>query len=147
MNTTELSGLEMAEKLISRAIPAPSMASAIPMQLIEVEKGFAKFYSQASDSFLNPMGTVHGGFSATLLDSATGCAVLTTLDSGDKYATIDLNVKMLKHIPLGVQLKALGSVIHQSRRLSVAEGKIVDSDGTLYAHATAICMILRKKER
>jgi uncharacterized protein (TIGR00369 family) len=146
MNISGRNGLEIAEMLISGAIPAPSMSTVFPMRLVKVEKGFAELHSQASNNFLNTMGTVHGGFTATLLDSATGSAVLTTLEPGEQHTTVDLNVKMLKRIPLGVPLKALGRVIHQSRRLGVAEGKIVDTEGTLYAFATAMCMILPKKD-
>ena len=147
MNTDALTGLQILEGMIGGKIPPPAMAKTIPMRLARIDKGMAEFQAQADENHLNPMGTVHGGFAATVLDSATGCAVMSMLAPGDKYATVDLNIKLLKRIPVGVTLKAIGSIIHHSQRLGVAEGKIVDGDGTIYAHATASCMILPKKHR
>ena len=85
------------------------------------------------------------GFAATVLDSATGAAVHTMLLPGESYGTIDLNVKMLKPVPKGVELRAKGKVIHLSRRLGISEATLKDHDGNLYAHATSTCMILRRK--
>lgn len=146
MNTDRLNilnGLELLEKVIRGEIPHPSMAATIPMKLVKAEWGFAEFEAKADKNHLNPMGTVHGGFAATVLDSVTGCAVHTILWPGDKYGTIDLNVKMLKPLPIGITLKARANIIHFSRRLGVSEGTLKDEDGKIYAHATAICMISR----
>jgi uncharacterized protein (TIGR00369 family) len=79
-----------------------------------------------------------------VLDSVTGCAVHTTLDVGVGYGTVDLNVKMLKAIPLDRELAAEGRVIRLSRTLGVSEGSLRDDEGTLFAHATATCTIIRK---
>ncbi len=138
-----LNGVELLEKVIRGEIPHPSMATTIPMKLVKAEKGFAEFEAKADNNHLNPMGTIHGGFAATVLDSATGCAVHTMLGPGDSYATIDLNVKMLKPLPMGITLRARAKVIHCSKRLGVSEGTLEDEEGRTYGHATAVCMISR----
>ena len=89
------------------------------------------------------MGGVHGGFAATVLDSVTGCAVHSLLESGVAYSTVDLNVKMVRPVPLDRELTAIGKIIHMSGRLAISEGRLQDGDGKILAHATATCMILR----
>ena len=143
MNIDRLNGFDLLKKVINGEIPLPSMAVTIPMKLMEVGKGFAEFQAEANKNHLNPMGTVHGGFAATILDSATGCGVHTMLGPGDNYVTIDLNVQLLKPLPIGTPLKARARVIHCSKRLGVSEGSLKDEDGNIYAHATATCMISR----
>jgi len=145
MHTEKMSGLEILEKFKDGVFPHPTMATTIPMKIMEVKKGFIEFRAVANDMHLNPMGGVHGGFAATVLDSATGSAVHTLLLHGESYGTVDLNVKMLKPIPLGMELRATGKVIHLSRRLGISEATLTDDDGNIYAHATSTCMILRKK--
>ncbi|MFK7200600.1 PaaI family thioesterase [Acinetobacter baumannii] len=95
------------------------------------------------DNHLNPLGGVHGGFAATVLDSVTGCAVHTMLPAGVGYGTIDLNVKMCRPLPQNQVLIATGKVINLSKNLGISEGKITDEEGKLYAYATATCMIIR----
>ena len=138
-----LNGLDLLERVIRGDIPHPSMATTISMKLVRAEKGYAEFEAKADANYLNPMGTVHGGFMATLLDSATGCAVHSMLAPGDTYGTIDLNVKMLKPLPMETTVKARAKVIHCSKQLGVSEGTLEDEGGKIYAHATAICMISR----
>jgi uncharacterized protein (TIGR00369 family) len=143
MNTQELSGLEIMEKLKDGIFPAPTMAVTIPMKIIMVEKGAVEFEAVANEMHLNPMGGVHGGFTATVLDTATGAAVHTMLETGAGYATIELNVIMLKPVPQGKKLRAQGKVINISRRLGISEATLTDNEGKVYAHATSTCMILR----
>jgi uncharacterized protein (TIGR00369 family) len=147
MNLTELNGLEILQKMIDGAIPPPSMAETIPMNLSKLEKGYVEFLAKAGRNHLNPLGTVHGGFAATVLDSVTGCAVHTMLGPGDSYGTVDLNIKMLKPVPLDTLLTAKGKIIHCSKRIGVSEGVLTDEEGNIYAHATATCMISRVKEK
>ncbi|MBF0378566.1 MAG: PaaI family thioesterase [Desulfamplus sp.] len=142
MDFTKLSGLEMMQLLIDGVIPAPTMALTIPMKLGKVEKGACEFHVTANKMLLNPLGGVHGGFAATALDSATGCAVHTVLAPGEGYGTIDLNVKMLRPVPVDKELKAIGKVIYRSKKLGISEASLIDEDGKLYAHATATCMIM-----
>ena len=90
----------------------------------------------------NPMGSVHGGIAATLLDTVMGCAVQTTLDDGEAFTTTDLQVHYVRTVNPGMAVHATGTVIHRGRRLATAEGRLVDERGKLVAHATTSCMIL-----
>jgi uncharacterized protein (TIGR00369 family) len=144
MNPKEMSGLQILQAMCNGLIPPPSMSLTIPMVTGEVSEGHVVFQVQADERHLNPLGGVHGGFAATVLDSVTGCAVFSLLEAGIGYGTIDLNVKMCRPIPVGKQLTAYGDIINISKSLGISEGKIVDEDGKLYAHATATCMIIRK---
>ena len=142
-NPSELSGLELLQKMGSGEIPKASIAKTIPMDVIEVEKGFVKFTATANEQLLNPLGFVHGGFASAVLDSVTACAVHSTLPAGVGYATTDLNIKMLKPVPRDVELIAEGRVINVALRIGVSEGVLKSKGGVIYAHATATCMILR----
>ena len=143
MVVNQLSGLEQLTYIVEGKIPAASMGVTMGMKPIEVQEGFVKFSAMANDSHLNPMGGVHGGFACTLLDSVTGCAVHSVLGPGESYGTIDLNVKMMRPVPKGIELFAEGKVINISKALGVSEGKLVDAEGKLYAHATCTCKIIR----
>jgi len=99
------------------------------------------FEAIADKRHLNPLGFVHGGFAATVLDSVTGCAVHSTLADNCAYATIDFNIKMLKKIPLNRKLIATGKTIRILSKVGFAEATLKDVEGNLYAHATATCMI------
>ena len=143
MSIRNVSGLELMQAMVDGQIPMPPIAHVIPMRGVAAEHGRIVFEAQADERHLNPLGGVHGGFAATVLDSVTGCAVHTVLEAGVGYATVDLNVKMLKAVPRGVPLIAEGKVISVSRSLGISEGTLKDADGNLYAHATATCLILR----
>ena len=120
----------------------PSMADTIPMRATEAARGHVTFTVRADKRHLNPLGGVHGGFAATVLDSVTGCAVHTMLDVGVGYGTVDLNVKMLKAIPLDRELYRGGPrhpPVEDHRRLR----GIPETKRTLLAHATATCAIIR----
>jgi uncharacterized protein (TIGR00369 family) len=91
---------------------------------------------------MNPLGTVHGGWFATLLDSALGCAVHTMMPPGRGYTTADLSVKLVKALtPKVRRVRAIGQVVHCGRQLATAEARLVGPDGTLYAHATTACLV------
>lgn len=143
MNTKEMSGLQIMQAMCDGKIPAPSMSLTIPMTVDHVKEGSVSFTVKADDRHLNPLGGVHGGFAATVLDSVTGCAVFSMLDAGIGYGTIDLNVKMCRPIPKDKELYAYGKIINMSKSLGIAEGKIVDENDKIYAHATATCMIIK----
>ena len=138
-----MTGLELMQAMLDGTIPAPSIASTIPMQGVAVESGKVVFRARADARHLNPLGAVHGGFAATVMDTVTGCAVHTLLGAGEGYSTIDLNVKMMRPVPRDVDLVADGNVINISRSLAVSEGTLKDAEGKLYAHATATCMLMR----
>ena len=139
-----LSGLELMQAMVAGQIPMPPIAHVIPMKGVAAEHGCVVFEAQSDDRHLNPLGGVHGGFAATVLDSVTGCAIHTVLGPGVGYGTVDLNVKMVKAVPRGVPLIAEGRVLSVSRSLGISEGTLKDADGNLYAHATATCLIVRR---
>lgn len=139
----EMNGLEFLTAMCEGHIPPASISETIPMQPLEVGEGYIKFEVQADQRHLNPLGGIHGGFAATVLDSVTGCAVHTLLDAGIGYGTIDLNIKMCRPIPKNQKLIAIGTIINISKNLGISEGKIIDAEGKLYAYATATCMIIR----
>ncbi len=145
MNPHQLSGFELLKLVMRGILPHPTMADTIPMKIVTVEKGAIEFSAMAGDQHLNPMGGVHGGFAATVLDSVTGCAVHSMLAPKESYGTVDLNVKMLKPIPRQKELRAKGKVIHMSHRLGISEGTLMDEEGNIYAHATSTCMLFRNK--
>ncbi|TKB28643.1 PaaI family thioesterase [Desulfopila sp. IMCC35006] len=143
MVQADLKGLDILQSIVDGKTPMPPMAQTIPMSIISVAPGSVFFTAIAGKQHLNPMGGVHGGFAATVLDSVTGCAVHSLLESGIGYATVDLNVKMVRPVPRDREVTAIGKVIHISGRLAVSEGRLQDGDGKILAHATATCMILR----
>ena len=140
-NATNLTGLEFIQSIISGKIPNPPISQTVPMKMVKAEEGCVEFEVQADERHLNPMGGVHGGFAATVLDSVTGCAVHTTLPANTNYATVDLNIKMVKPVPMDTPLIAIGKVISKSKLISTCEGYLKDSDGKIYAHGTATCVI------
>ena len=143
MDKKKLTGLELMKAMMEGRIPRAPISEIIPMKPMEIASGYIKFTAKADKRHINPLGGVHGGFAATVLDSVTGCAVHTMLEAGTSYGTIDLDIKMLKPIPLEKELVAEGRVIHLSKKIGVSEGTLKDSEGNLYALASATCMIYR----
>lgn len=143
MSLAKLSGLEIMRAMIAGELPPASIATTIPMRGVAAERGSIVFEAMADERHLNPLGGVHGGFTATVLDSVTGCAVHTMLEPEESYGTIDLHVTMLRAVPINTPLIGEGKVIHVSRSLGVAEGTLRDEEGKIYAHATATCLIIR----
>ncbi|MBE0484450.1 MAG: PaaI family thioesterase [Bacterioplanes sp.] len=143
MNLKTMTGLEVMQAFTNGHIPAPGIAKTIPMTPVTVEYGRIVFHAIADASHSNPLGGVHGGFAATVLDSVTGCATHTTLEAGEAYGTTDLNIKMCRPMPFNKTLIGEGKVINKSKSLVISEGYLRDEDGKLYAHATATNMIIR----
>ncbi len=144
MNLKTMSGLEILQAIIRGEITHPSIATTVPMNFLEAEAGRVLFQATATKNHVNPMGGTHGGFAATVLDSVTGCAIHTMLEANIPFATIELNIKMFRPVPLDTTLLAEGRLINLSRSLGVSEGTLKDESGKLYAHATCTCMIIRK---
>ena len=136
------SGLELMQAMLRGELPTAPIARTLDFQLIEVDDGRAVFQGTPGPAHLNPMGTVHGGWYATLLDSALGCAVHTKMPPGRAYTTAELGVNLVKAIGPKVQrVRAEGRVLHSGRQLATAEARLVGPDGTLYAHATTTCLV------
>lgn len=146
MNISTMTGLEIMQAFADGHFPAPSITKTIPMQMSKIELNRVVFIATANEHHLNPMGGVHGGFAATVLDSVTGCATHTALGVGEGYGTIELSIKMCRPIPRYKSLIAEGRVINKSRSLVISEGDIKDEEGNLYAHATATCMIIQAQK-
>ena len=143
---TALSGLELM-RWIQSVRPAeadmPSIGRLLGMRFDEVDHGRIVVSLDTRPDFANPLGAVHGGIAATLLDSVMGCAVHTTLPAGVAYTTLELKVNYIRAAHTGGQtLIAEGNVIHAGRRTATAEGKVLDDQGKLIAHATTTCLIL-----
>ncbi len=135
-------GLELMHAMLRGELPYPPIAQTLDFTLVEAGDGHAIFQGTPGPAHLNPMGTVHGGWYATLLDSALGCAVHTKMPVGRGYTTAELGVNLVKAIPLKVQrVRAEGRVLHAGRQLATAEAKLYGPDGTLYAHATTTCLV------
>ena len=141
-----LSGLETMRAIRDGSLPAPPFASALGIALVEVSRGYAVFAVEPAEWMQNPLGSIHGGIAATLLDSCMGCAVHTTLDAGVGYTTTDLQVRYLRGMRAGGgRVLAEGRVVHAGRRTATAEGRLfLEADPErLFAHASTGCAILR----
>ena len=140
--TAGMSGLEILHAMLRGELPYPSIAKTLDFSLLEVAEGRAVFQGTPGAAHLNPMGTIHGGWYATLLDSALGCAVHTMMPAGRGYTTAELGVNLVRAIGnKAPRVRAEGKVIHCGRQLATAEARLYGPDGTLYAHATTTCLV------
>ncbi len=140
------SGLELMQAMLRGELPTPAIAQTLDFLMVQAEPGHAVFQGRPGTAHLNPLGTVHGGWFATLLDSAMGCAVHTRLAPGQGYTTAELSVNIVRALtPRVVRVRAEGRVIHCGRQLATAEGRLVGPDGSLYAHATTTCLVFETK--
>jgi len=136
------SGRQFLEAMMSGELPYPHMAETLGFELVEVGDGRAVFQGVPNIGYYNPMGTVHGGWFSTLLDSALGCAVHSKLPAGRAYTTAELSVNIVRAATHKTgPLRAEGNVIHSGKQMATAEAKILDAAGRLYAHATTTCFV------
>jgi len=135
-------GLELMQAMLRGELPYPPIAQTLDFTIVEAGHGHAVFQVTPGVAHLNPMGTVHGGWFATLLDSALGCAVHTRMAAGQGYTTAELSVNIVRALtPKVTRVRAEGKVIHCGRQLATADARLVGPDGTLYAHATTTCLV------
>lgn len=140
-------GMEIMQAMLTGALPYPHIAETLDFSLVDVEPGKATFQGTPQLKHYNPLGTVHGGWYATLLDSAVGCAIHTMMPVGRGYTTAELSVNIVRAASQqSGPLRAIGTVIHCGRQLATAEGRIVGPDGKLYAHATTTCLVFELKQ-
>lgn len=138
----DMSGLALLSGMLEGQFPLPPIAATLDFLLVEVNDGHAVFQGTPKEAHLNPMGTIHGGWYATLLDSALGCAVHSKLPPGRGYTTAELSVNLVKAIGAKApRVRAEAKVLHAGRQLATAEAKLYGPDGTLYAHATSTCLV------
>jgi uncharacterized protein (TIGR00369 family) len=142
-----MSGLEYLRSLIDNDRPPP-IAALLNFSLVHVSPGVAVFSGTPAEYHYNPIGVVHGGFAATLLDSALGCAVHTTLKAGQGYTTVELKVNYVRPLLMSTgPITAEGKIIHVGTRLATAEARLMDAAGKLYAHGSTTCMIFPVGDR
>ena len=135
-------GLQLIQDMLAGHIPGAPIGQALDFVLVQAQAGHVVFQGTPGPQYYNPMGTVHGGWYATLLDSAMGCAVHTMMPLGRGYTTAELSINMVKAITHKVtRVRAIGEVIHCGRQLATTQGRLVGHDGTLYAHATSTCLV------
>ena len=135
-------GLEFWEKILRGTVPAPPITRTLGFVPISVARGEAVFQGTPKFEHYNPLGIVHGGYFFTLLDSAAGCAVHTTLPAGTGFTTLDLKINFIRALTSTTgPVRALGKVIHSGKSTAIAGGRIEDPDGKLYALCTTTCLL------
>lgn len=138
-----LTGLELMQAMLRGDLPYAAIAKTLDFTIVEVSEGRAVFQGTPGPAHRNPMGTIHGGWYATLLDSALGCAVHTMMPVGRGYTTAELGVNLVRAInpAKAPRVRVEGKVIHCGRQLATAEARLYGPDGTLYAHGTTTCLV------
>jgi uncharacterized protein (TIGR00369 family) len=137
-----MSGLEFVQGLVSGAVPLNTIARTLGYDIVEAESGRVAITLIPTGDHLNPSGTVHGGLTATLLDSCMGLAILTTLDRGIGETTLEFKISLVRPItPETGLIRAEGTVLSRGRRIGTAEGRITDDKGRLLVHGTTTCLI------
>lgn len=137
-----MSGLDFLAAIMAGSYPLPPICRVLDFRPVEMEVGRAVFEGIPRGDFYNPLGSVHGGYAATLLDSAMGCAVHTTLRAGVGYTTLEFKINFVR--PLSDRtgkVRAEARVLHTGTTIGTAEGKLLDSRGKTFAHATTTCLI------
>ena len=142
-----LSGIEYLRGMMAGKYPAPAIAYTLDMGIESAEEGKVVFSLIPQEFHYNPIGGVHGGVFCTLLDSALACAIHSTLPAGTGYTTLELKVNLVRPLTINTgKVLAVGTVVHAGRSVATAEGRIVDEQGKLYAHATTTCMLFPWKQ-
>ena len=139
-----MSGLDYMKAIASGEIPPPPIAVTLNFAIVAVEHGRAVFEGDPGEEHYNPIGVVHGGYTATLLDSALGCAVHSTLGPGAAYTTLTLEAKFVRPLTRETaRVRAEADVVHRGRRQATAEARLIDvTTDKLLAHATSTCLII-----
>lgn len=139
------SGVEILREIFERRLPPPPIANTMGFTGVEVEEGRAVFVGEPGEFLYNPIGVVHGGFAMTLLDSAMGCAIHSTLAAGEAYTSLETKVNFIRPITMNTgRVRCEGVVIHRGGRVATAEGKLIaEKTGKLLAHGTTTCLLMR----
>ena len=140
----QMSGLEFVQGLVDGTLPLNTIARTLGYDVTEAVSGRVVVTAQPSGNHLNPAGTVHGGFAATLLDSCMGLAIQSTLEKGVGQTTLEFKISLLRPItPETGAIRAEGMVLSRGRRVGTAEGRLTDGSGRLLAHGTTTCLIFQ----
>jgi uncharacterized protein (TIGR00369 family) len=141
----EMSGLEFVQGLVDGTLPLNTIARTLGYDVTEAAHGRVVVTAQPTGAHLNPAGTVHGGLAATLLDSAMGLAIQSTLEKGVAQTTLEFKISLVRPItPDTGPIRAEGTVMSRGRRVGTAEGRLTDGTGRLLAHGTTTCMIFQR---
>jgi uncharacterized protein (TIGR00369 family) len=138
-----LSGIEYFRKMLAGEVSVPPMLDLFNIRLVDVEPGRVVFTATAEERFYNGTGVAHGGFAATLLDTALGCAINSTMPPGKRFTTLELKINLTR--PLTIEagvLRCEAAVVHVGGRTATSEGRIVDRNGKLYAHGSTTCIVV-----
>jgi uncharacterized protein (TIGR00369 family) len=139
-------GLEFLRAIIDGVVPPPPIGETLSFALIGAEEGLARFRGTPDELHMNPMNQVHGGYAATLLDSAMGSAVMSTLDKDTAYTTVELSIRLTRGImPKSGAIVAEGRIVHRGSRIATAEGRLTDAEGRLLAHGTTTCLLMPRR--
>ena len=142
-----LTGLEFLKRVVSGELPRPPISALLNFGLAELEEGRAVFTVEPAEYHYNPIGVVHGGLAATLLDSALGCAINTVMPAGRVFTTLEMKINYVRPMRRETgEVLCEATVLHAGSRVATAEGRIVDAAGKLYAHGTATCMLFRSSQ-
>jgi len=138
-----LSGLEYFQRVLAGEFPAPPMLQLMGIRLVEVDKGRVVFAATAEERFYNGTGVAHGGFAATLLDTALGCAINSAMPAGRRFTTLELKVNLTRPITKEAGLlRCEAKIVHVGGRTATSEGRITDAKGKLYGHGTTTCIVV-----
>ncbi|MBI2683199.1 MAG: PaaI family thioesterase [Acidobacteriales bacterium] len=138
-----MSGLQLLQGIAAGTLPAPPIGKTLNFRLAEVSDGRSLFTGTPGIEVYNPLGVVHGGYLAVLLDSAMGVAVHSKLAAGQSYTTLEFKVNFVRPVTASTgEVRAEGTIVHVGKRTAVAEAKLVDAQGKLYATASTTCIIL-----
>lgn len=139
-----LSGADFLRTAFSMQDRPPFIGDLLGLEVVSIEEGEVSFSVPTRAEFANPLGQLHGGICATLLDSVMGCAIHSTLEAGVGYGTLELKANYIRTVPVdGARLVGTGRTIHVGRQVATAEGSVLDERGRLVAHGTTTCMIYR----
>lgn len=137
-----MSGKALFDAMFAGELPSPPIGETLDFIPIHIEDGSAIFQGRPGQQHYNPLGSVHGGWFCTILDSAVACAIHSTLPAGKAYTTLEIKVNMIRALTKAIPLvRAEANIIHVGRQTATAEGRIIGPDGKLYAHATTTCLI------
>jgi uncharacterized protein (TIGR00369 family) len=138
-----LSGLQYFKRMVAGEVPPPPMLALLGIRLIEAEEGRVVFTGTVAPEHYNGMGVAHGGYAATLLDSALGCCINTMMPPGKRFTTLELKINLTRPLTRDVgPVFCEAKVVHLGGRTATSEGRIVDGSGKLYAHGTTTCIVV-----
>ena len=142
-----MSGIEYFKKMMAGELPPPAMLDLLGIKLVAVEPGRVVFTATAEERFYNGTGVAHGGFAASLLDTALGCAINTTTPPGKRFTTLELTVNLTRALTIAAgEVRCEGVAVHVGGRTATAEARIVDRNGKLYAHGSTTCIVVESAE-